>query len=68
MKIIKNYHICLFCGKEETLKYDEYITYFECDCKDAIEDRRILFEIEKLKKLRPKQKYEIITKDVLIKK
>lgn len=68
MKIVNNINICLFCGKDKALKYEEYTTYFECDCKDAVEDRRIVSEIEKLKKLRPKEKYEIVTKDILIKK
>lgn len=68
MKIVKSSNICLFCGCEKTLKYEEYTSYYECDCKDAVKDRKILDEIRKLEAQRPKEKYEIANVNILIKK
>ena len=64
-KIITHEKICLFCGEEEKPHYEEYEKYYECDCKDAVRTRKILSEIEKLKRDLPKPKYEIINKLVL---
>ena len=57
--------ICLFCGKPEQEHYEEYEKYYECDCKDAVETRRIYNEIEELKSKLPRKKYEIVTERVL---
>jgi len=59
--------ICLFCGKTMKQKWDEYNDYYECDCDDAKYDREIDREIEELKNMRPKHKYKIINKRILVK-
>jgi hypothetical protein len=56
---------CLFCGQKEKQKWDEYEYYYECDCPDAVECRRIDEEIRKLNQKRPRYKYEIIKQSVL---
>ena len=34
-------NICLYCGEEKKLKYEEYTSYYECDCADAVKERLI---------------------------
>lgn len=51
---------CLFCGKPMKQRYDEYTPYWECDCKDAMWNRRIDEEIKRLESRRRKPKYEIV--------
>ena len=65
-KIVDTQHICLFCGEEKPQHYEEYTPYYECNCPDAIKDREILAEINKLRLSRPKHRYDLITKLVLI--
>ena len=57
--------ICLFCGQPEKEYNDKYDKYYECDCKDAVEDRKIRKQIEELKHKLPKPKYEITVERVL---
>jgi len=65
-KILHNYTpICLFCGQEEKLKYEESNSYYECDCRDALETRSINAQINILKHKLPKLKYEIVRKNIL---
>ena len=40
--------ICLFCGQPEKQKWDEYESYYECDCKDAKETRKVNKQIDEL--------------------
>jgi hypothetical protein len=61
-------NICLFCGQQMKTKFVEYETYFECDCPDAIKDRKIDEQIRKLKYQRPQPKFEIREEQVLYKK
>jgi len=65
-KILSEWNdLCLFCGKEKDRKCEDYHFYHECDCKDAVEHRRIMEEIERLKRTLPKEKFQIIKKPVL---
>jgi len=67
MKILDGYeHLCLFCGEEINVQYDEYTTFYECNCKDAVLDRKITEEINKLKLKRPDKKFCIENKTILI--
>lgn len=69
MKILQTTeNICLYCGRQKIVKFDEYETYFECDCYDAKKEREIKDQINELKRQLPEKKYEILTKNVLIKK
>jgi len=67
MEKILNGHerICLFCGQPEKQKWEEYESYYECDCKDAKETRKINEQIEELNRRKPQPKYEIVKKYVL---
>lgn len=67
-KILETTNICMFCGQEEKEHFEEYTRYFECDCSDAVEYRRIEREIEKLKQKLPQPKFEVIMKPVLYSK
>jgi len=64
-KIVTTNQICLFCGKEIPRRYAEYQEYYECECDDAKEDRRIWAEIIELERSRPKHRYTITTELVL---
>lgn len=57
--------ICLFCGKPPKSHWDDCEEYFECDCEDAVETRRIKSEIEALKRKLPKEKFSITKESVL---
>ena len=59
--------ICLFCGQLQKEYYDEGYKYYECDCKDTIETRRIENEIDELEKKLPQRKYEVRNERVLYK-
>ena len=67
MKKVINYsdRICLFCGKPEKKYWDDCDEYWECDCKDAVETRKIKNQIDELKRKLPHHKYEIVTEQVL---
>lgn len=60
-------HICLFCGKDIEQRYEEYESYYECDCEDAKKDRDITDKIRNLENSRPMYKFKTVKKDVLIK-
>ena len=60
--------ICLYCGEEKKIKYEEYNPYHECDCADAVKERLIREQIEKLKYQLPREKFEIKEEQVLYKK
>ena len=60
-------NICLFCGNEKAEKWVEYERYYECDCEDAKKDREIAKQIIALRFQRPKPKYKIVEKSILIK-
>lgn len=69
MKILKGYErVCLYCGKDIDVSYDEYTPYYACDCDDAKKVREIEIKISELKKQLPKPKYTVESKMVLIKK
>lgn len=58
--------ICLFCGQTEKERWEEeHENYYECDCKDAVETRKIQNQIAELKRILPKAKYEITNERVL---
>lgn len=59
--------ICFFCGREMTENWEEYDKYYECDCADAVKDRKITEQIAELNRSRPRQKYRLITRQVLTK-
>ena len=59
--------ICLYCGKEMEQKYEEYTPYFECDCPDAVKERKIRAQIFELERQIPRPKFEIIEAQVLCK-
>jgi len=61
-------HICLYCGNEIPVQFDEYQPYYECDCVDARKKREILAKIEKLEQEIPREKFEIIQKYVMYSK
>lgn len=52
--------ICLFCGNEMEVKYDEYTPYYECNCSDAVEDRKITEKISMLNASRPKHRFKFV--------
>jgi len=58
---------CMFCGEPEKANWDEYTRYSECDCKDAMHNRKIRKQIESLKDAIVKPKYEIIKRRFLVK-
>ena len=66
-KIVDTHKICLFCGEEMPQKYEEYTPYHECDCVDAVKDRKILAELYELNQKRPKHRYDLSSKLVLTK-
>ena len=69
MNIITSYKpICLFCGKEEQQHYEEYESYYECDCDGAKKTREIKEKIEQLKRTLPTHNFEIKEVSVLRKK
>ena len=69
MKILQTTeNICLYCGEKMKVKHRGFETYFECDCPDAKKERDIKNKMLALKKQLPKEKYEILTKNVLIEK
>ena len=57
--------VCLFCGKEIKSKWDENTSYFECDCAEAVKNRKIDEEIDELRRQKVKPKYATETKKVL---
>ena len=63
--ILTNPHTCLFCGKHIEQRYEERIPYYECTCADAVKDRLITEEIQKLERTRPKAKFRIEQQQVL---
>ncbi len=65
--IISTNHICLYCGEEIPQKYDEYTPYHECDCPDAVLERKIKDQIDKLKQSMPEPKFIIVQENVLYK-
>ena len=67
MKMLGDENVCLYCGVKLNQKIADYDYYYECDCKDAIECRRIDREIEKLKYSKPQEKYIITQERVLCK-
>lgn len=67
-KFLSGYeHICLFCGKDIKQRYEEYESYYECDCEDAKKNREISEKINSLEKSRPKYRFKISKKEVLTK-
>lgn len=60
------HRICLYCGNEKKRKYEEYELYYECDCSDAKKIRKINKQIEKLEDSKPKEKFKVVTKNVLV--
>ena len=44
---------CLFCGEEKKQKWEEYESYYECDCEDAKKNREIDDKIRQLDWSRP---------------
>lgn len=61
--------ICMFCGNQEKRRWDEYTSYYECDCVDAKYNRDLIEQMRQLqsdlkRKLR-KPKYEITMERVL---
>ena len=60
-------HMCIFCGKPEEKKWDEYESYYECDCPDAKLDRDITQKINDLELKRPDPKFEYSTQTRLTK-
>jgi hypothetical protein len=67
-KILNGERMCLFCGKEEKEHYEDYTKYYECDCSDAVEYRRIKNQIAELELKLPQPKFEITMKAVLYSK
>jgi hypothetical protein len=65
--IIFGERICLFCGKEKKQHYEEYESYYECDCLDAVKEREIREQIRKLELQIPHEKFEIREEQVLYK-
>jgi hypothetical protein len=59
--------VCIFCGKDKKQKWDEYQKYYECDCSDAVKERKILEKIERLKLELPHPKYCFSEKILLYK-
>ena len=65
-KIINDWNqICLYCGEEKQKKIEDYEIYYECDCPDSIEFRRIRDEIDKLEAKLPRNRFEIKKESVL---
>jgi len=63
--IISGKHYCEFCGKVIPRQYEEYSEYFQCECSDAKNERKIYQTINELKASLPKAKYnskEVINK------
>lgn len=60
---INNKRFCPYCGKEIESKtvWDSYdrITYWKCECEDALEAHKIKAQMESLKYKLPKQKYKM---------
>ena len=68
IKFLTGYeHICLYCGGEKTQKYEEYESYYECDCNDAKKEREIKEKIKQLERTLPNEKFKTVKKDILIK-
>jgi len=59
--------VCLFCGETMKQKWEEYDTYYECDCEDAVKDRDILTQIQRLEDSRPRERCCIERVDMLYK-
>lgn len=59
--------LCLFCGKPQKEKWEEYNRYFECDCDDAKLVEKLDKQIEDLKRQYPKEKFKIEKINVLVK-
>lgn len=66
--ISNNEHICLFCGKPEKEHIEGCEKYYQCDCKDAVEERRIHKLMDELLMKLPPTKYIIIKENVLYSK
>lgn len=60
-------NLCLFCGNGKKETYEEYESYFYCDCPDAVESEKIRKQIEELKRKLPRAKFEINKRMVLSK-
>ena len=65
--LVNTDNICLFCGNEMPRSYEERTPYFECYCADAVKDGNISKQIMALTDSRPKARYDVTTKLVLIK-
>ena len=59
--------ICLYCGKEISVRYEDNTPYYECECPDTKKKRKIREEVENLKRTIPSERYEIIERYVLYK-
>jgi len=57
--------VCLYCGNKIEVQYEEYESYYECNCADALKRREIEDKISALKRSIPKYKFQIIKKEVL---
>lgn len=65
-KIVKTYQqICLYCGNEIRITFEEYEFYYECDCPDTKLEREIKEKIRELERQFPVQKFAIVQENVL---
>ncbi len=60
-------NICLYCGEQKKQKWEDCESYYECDCNDAVKERLILEQIEKLKQQIPRKKFVVREEHVLYK-
>jgi len=59
------HHICLYCGEEIPVQYDEFESYYECKCPNAHMKREIKEKIKELERSIPNYNYMIIQESVL---
>ena len=65
-EVVGDKKVCLYCGEELKLDYDEYHPYYECNCDDAKLEREIKEKIDGLKKKLPIEKFRLESKTHLV--
>jgi hypothetical protein len=55
------YH-CVFCGEIIPQQYEDRDTFYECECIDAVTDRKLVDEIRILSSKMPRPKFRIVQK------
>ena len=58
--------ICLYCGQKEKRHWDEYTSYYECDCEDVVHNEKINKQIAELKTQLRRPRFKLEEKTHLV--